>query len=210
MDLSTTFELTTDVTPVQYDGTNIVKTDTASDDDFANYLKNITSVSVNGQSYSASGKGAVKIIGDDGTIDTSITSGRESTPVFSGADSYTIIVSSAGYSNDLEFTISTATTEATTSALVEVTTAKTTESDTITTTSNSNALTTSDSNTTTSGDSTTTSNSGSTSSSSSSNSTNSTTSTTSPDTGSKGIAVPLSVLAVASAFVATLSKKNKD
>ena len=70
-DFSTTFTLTTDAVPATFDAakTALVAAENYTEDDLAAYIKNIESVSVNGQSYAASGKGAVKIIKEDGSID---------------------------------------------------------------------------------------------------------------------------------------------
>ena len=93
-DMTTTFILTTDSAPAAYnnDNTNpaITKNADASDEEFADYIKNITSVSVNGKSYAASGRGAVKVINDDGTLKT------DATP-FAEGDTFKIVVTSTGY-----------------------------------------------------------------------------------------------------------------
>lgn len=175
MDMSTTFEITTDITPVQFDGTKLIKTADASDDDFTNYINNIQSVTVNDVSYNASGRKSIQIINEDGTIDTSVTSGQ--TAIFDGADSYKISVKSAGYSENLEFTLTTesatTTTTTTTSTTDKVTEKTTSESKSSSTTTNQN-------------------------------------SSSSPATSDKGLALPISMLAVASVFMATIKKKHKD
>lgn len=103
-DMKTTFTLSTDEMPTKFDGTKIVKADDATDKDFENFLKNISKVSVNGKDYSASGRGAVTIIKEDGTIDYNAqTGGRgEKTPVFNGGE-YSFVVTAAGYNNTLSF-----------------------------------------------------------------------------------------------------------
>ena len=103
--VSTTFTLTTDEMPVKFDGAKLVKANGASDADFENFLKNISTVNVNGKDYAASGRGALAIIGKDGTIDYSVKSGRgdTATAVFNGGE-YTISVTSSGYNNKLSFT----------------------------------------------------------------------------------------------------------
>jgi hypothetical protein len=202
MGLSTTFELTTDVTPAQYDGTKLVKTDTASDEDFSNYLNNVASVTVNGTTYSASGKGSVAIISEDGSIDTSVTSGKEATPVFSGADTYEVTVHSAGYANDLTFTLN---------SVPEVTTDTTTQEPTNTDT-NPTTTTTSKDNTSKdkeNGNANTTNGSNNTTTTST-NSNNTTAASTSPATGSNGVAIPLTALAVALGSIVTFHKKRND
>ena len=63
--------MTTDATPITYDSekASLVTADGYTADDLAAYVKSIESVSVDGTSYAASGKGAVKIIKEDGSID---------------------------------------------------------------------------------------------------------------------------------------------
>ena len=72
-DISTTFNMYTEAVPVQYNEKNdapaLEKTDAASDEDFKTYLKSIKSVTVNGTSYAASGRRAVKLINEDGSLD---------------------------------------------------------------------------------------------------------------------------------------------
>ena len=59
-DISTTFNMYTEVVPVQYNEKNdapaLEKTDAASDEDFKTYLKSIKSVTVNGTSYASKWK----------------------------------------------------------------------------------------------------------------------------------------------------------
>lgn len=104
--VSTTFTLSTTDTVAKYDEDTkaLTKADSATDAAFENYLKNITSVSVDGTTYAASGRGAVEIIQEDGSIDLEAKSGE--TAVF-GIGIYTVTVSSTGYA-DLTFTINTA------------------------------------------------------------------------------------------------------
>ena len=103
--MSTTFTLWTDEMPAAFDGEKLVKTDSASDKDFENFIKNISNVNVNGKDYAASGRGAVAIIKADGTIDYAAkTGGRgEQTPIFDGGE-YALTVTSAGYHKTLQFT----------------------------------------------------------------------------------------------------------
>lgn len=93
-DMTTTFILTTDSAPAAYNNDNgnpaLTKNADASDEEFADYIKNITSVSVNGKSYAASGRGAVKVINEDGSLKT------DATP-FAEGDTFEIAVTSTGY-----------------------------------------------------------------------------------------------------------------
>ena len=93
-EMTTTFILSADSAPASYNNDNenpaITKNADASDKDFADYIKNITSVSVNGKSYAASGRGAVKVINEDGSLKT------DATP-FAEGDTFEIAVTSTGY-----------------------------------------------------------------------------------------------------------------
>ena len=70
--ISAIFNVYTETMPVKYneDDKNpaVVKNDNV-EEEFQTYLKNITSVTVNGKEYAASGKKAVKLIKEDGTLD---------------------------------------------------------------------------------------------------------------------------------------------
>ena len=74
----------------------LLKKGDATDEEFADYLKNITSVTVNGKAYAASGRGAVVLFNEDGSLKT------DAAP-FAEGDSFEITVSSLGY-QDLSFT----------------------------------------------------------------------------------------------------------
>jgi hypothetical protein len=105
---SAAFTLTTDAVVAQYDDTtlSLKAASGVSAEDFSNYLSCITSVSVDGKSYAASGRGAVKIIDEDGFIDLNAKSGQDY--VFSDLTqdkTYNVTVTATGYSNDLTFTV---------------------------------------------------------------------------------------------------------
>ncbi|MDO4329318.1 MAG: DUF1533 domain-containing protein [Lachnospiraceae bacterium] len=101
-ELTATFILYTDEKPAVYNEDSSSPALTAaegfSEEALADYISNITSVSVNGTSYAASGRGAVVIINKDGSIKT------DAAPIAKTGD-YEIVVSSTGYL-DLEFTYS--------------------------------------------------------------------------------------------------------
>ncbi|MGN0294836.1 MAG: hemoblobin-interacting domain-containing protein, partial [Lachnospiraceae bacterium] len=101
--ISTAFILMTDEMPAEYNGDDeapaLKAAEGASDEAFNKYLKNITSVTVNGTSYAATGRGAVVIVKEDGSIDTGVQDGA----VFGENGAYEITVSSTGY-HDLTFT----------------------------------------------------------------------------------------------------------
>lgn len=98
-DVTATFVLSTDETPVSYKDGKLAAVSSASD--AANFIKNIATVNVNGTDYAASGKRAVKIVAEDGSIDTSAKSGE--TAIFTGND--TVTVTATGYNNPVTFTI---------------------------------------------------------------------------------------------------------
>lgn len=102
-DVSTSFTLTTDSVPASVSGNKLVKADKASDADFSNFVKNISTVKVGENSYAASGKHSVKIIGADGTIDVAAASGD--TKIFATDGEYAITVSATGYNKALSFKV---------------------------------------------------------------------------------------------------------
>ena len=103
--VSTTFELKTVDIIAKYDASKkaLVKaSDAITEEQFAAYLKAISAVSVDGTSYAASGKNAVKIIQDNGAVDMTAT------PFTKGEGaSYSLVVKATGY-QDLTFTVTTA------------------------------------------------------------------------------------------------------
>ena len=98
--ISVGFEVYAETIPASYNENTekpgLTKAAGATDTEFADYIKNITSVSVNGKSYAASGRGAVKLFNDDGTLIT------DAAP-FAEGDSFEIVVTATGYKN-LSFT----------------------------------------------------------------------------------------------------------
>ena len=95
--ISTTFNLYTEAIPAKYneDGKEpaLEKAEDANTDEYQAYLKNIQSVTVNGKTYAASEKGAVKLIKEDGKLDLK-------QDAFKGAkagDAYTVTVTENGY-----------------------------------------------------------------------------------------------------------------
>lgn len=99
--ITTTFELYADTVSAAYnnDATapKLVKAEGATDAQFADFIRKIKSVNVNGRDYPATGKGAVKIIKEDGTIDTTQAP-------FAEGSSFEIKVSATGYKGALSFT----------------------------------------------------------------------------------------------------------
>lgn len=95
--ISTIFNVYTETMPVKYneDDKNpaVVKNDNVEEEEFQTYLKNITSVTVNGKEYAASGKKAVKLITEDGKLDLS-------QDAFKGAkagDAFAVTIAEDGY-----------------------------------------------------------------------------------------------------------------
>ena len=93
--VSTTFELIADAIPAAYnddaDAPKLVIAENANAAQFADYIGKITGVNVNGKDYAASGRGAVIIIKEDGTIDTTTAA------AFAEGDSFEITVNATGY-----------------------------------------------------------------------------------------------------------------
>ena len=110
---------------------SLVAASGASEEDLANYLANISSVSVDGTSYSTSGRNSTTIVNSDGSIalDATVSSGQgqdaTSSALFAESGTYTLVISADGYADvTLEVT-------------VEVTTAEETAEDGTTTTTTS-------------------------------------------------------------------------
>jgi len=129
--LSAAFVLTTGDIPVKYDNGKLVKADNFTDDDAANYIKNLQTIEVNGTKYNLSGKGAVKAISEDGTIDFNAASNKGN--VFDGSGNYNITLNATGYTKPYSFEIKREA-ETTTAASAASTTSKNT-----TTASNKNS-----------------------------------------------------------------------
>ena len=131
---SSDFILATADIPVKYDNGKLVKADNFTDDDAANYIKNLQTVEVNGTKYNLSGRGAVKAISEDGTIDFNAASNNGN--VFDGSGNYNITLKATGYTTPYSFEIKKE--EETTTASSSTSTTSTT-SKTTTTTSNKNS-----------------------------------------------------------------------
>lgn len=182
-DMTASFVLSSDTMPAVYADGAVVKADDADDSEFENFLKNISKVSVNGTEYSASGKGSVKIIGEDGTIDTAASSRDGS--IFAGDGKYEMIVTATGYTQSLIFTL-----EIGRSEPEQPTTQPTT------TAAGNNGTTTVKSTTTTAKSTTTTASDGDKSAS--------------PKTSDAGVTVPAALTAVAAiAAAVAVKKKNR-
>ncbi|MCR5600812.1 MAG: DUF1533 domain-containing protein [Ruminococcus sp.] len=97
------FTLTTDTIPVKYSDGRLVAADGASLTDAANYLKNISAVTVGDKRYAAGRRGATIIDSKTGEIKLDAKSGEEN--VFDGSGKYKLTVEATGYEKNYEFEI---------------------------------------------------------------------------------------------------------
>ena len=98
---STTFELQTSAMPAAYQASNlrVVGADGASAEELSGFLSNVSTVTINGKNYAASGRGSVAVINSKGFIDLT-------TSPFTGmkaGDIYKISVKATGYAKTLDF-----------------------------------------------------------------------------------------------------------
>jgi len=97
------FSLTTDSIPVKYSDGKLVAADGASLTDAANYLKNISAVTVGEKRYAAGRRGVTIIDSQTGEIKLDAKSGEEN--VFDGSGKYKLTVEATGYEKNYEFEI---------------------------------------------------------------------------------------------------------
>ena len=102
-DYTAKFTLSTAELPVAYSDGKLIAAEGFTADDAANFIKNLSTVGVNGTDYAASGKRAVKIVGEDGTIDFNAVSGTEN--IFDGSGNYTLTFTATGYETPLTVTL---------------------------------------------------------------------------------------------------------
>lgn len=104
-DISTSFTATTSKLVAGFDAANLklIAANDATDEDLANYLKNISKVKVNDTWYSAQGRGAVKIFNDDGSLNLAAAN-QDKSLVFNANGDYKIEVEATGYTTNLDFT----------------------------------------------------------------------------------------------------------
>ena len=138
-DVRGSFTLTTDAIPVKYSDGKLVAADGASLTDAANYLKNISAVTVGDKRYAAGRRGATIIDSQTGEIKLDAKSGEEN--IFDGSGKYKLTVESTGYEKNYEFEINDQAAETTTAATTSKTTSttKTTTAAAAKTTSSSNS-----------------------------------------------------------------------
>ena len=101
-DLTTDFELTKEAVPVVFNNESaaLVAAEGYAAEDVTSYVKKIKSVTVDGTEYAATGKRAVKIIKEDGTIDTTAAPFKNA----ENGHGFKISVKATGYAKDYEFT----------------------------------------------------------------------------------------------------------
>lgn len=104
-DISTSFTATTSKLVASFDAANLklIAANDATDEDLANYLANISKVTVNGTEYSAQGRGAVKIFNADGSLNLAAAK-QDKSLVFNANGDYQIEVVATGYTTNLGFT----------------------------------------------------------------------------------------------------------
>lgn len=95
--ISTTFNAYTETMPAKYNENDkdpaVVKADGVDEEEFQTYLKNITSVTVNGKEYAASGKKAVKLITEDGKLDLSQAAFKDA----KAGEAFAVTIAENGY-----------------------------------------------------------------------------------------------------------------
>ena len=104
-DISTSFTATTSKLVASFDAANLklIAANDATDEDLANYLANISKVTVNGTEYSAQGRGAVKIFNADGSLNLAAAN-QDKSLVFNANGDYQFEVEATGYTTNLRFT----------------------------------------------------------------------------------------------------------
>ena len=104
-DISTGFTATSSKLVASFDAANLklIAANDATDEDLANYLANISKVTVNGTEYSAQGRGAVKIFNADGSLNLAAAK-QDKSLVFDANGDYQIEVVATGYTTNLGFT----------------------------------------------------------------------------------------------------------
>ena len=104
-DISTSFTATTSKLVASFDAANLklIAANDATDEDLANYLANISKVTVNGTEYSTQGRGAVKIFNANGSLNLAAAN-QDKSLVFNANGDYQIEVEATGYTTNLRFT----------------------------------------------------------------------------------------------------------
>lgn len=99
------FTLYTTDMPAAYDAAEkaLVMADGATEEAFNAYISAISAVSVDGSRYTTGGRGGVKIVNENGTINLDAASRNGN--VFPGDGDYAIVIESTGYQSALSFTL---------------------------------------------------------------------------------------------------------
>ena len=185
-----TFTLTTEEIPVKYADGKLVTADGYTDEDAANFIKNISSVTV-GETVYKSGKHGVTVI-DASTGEIKLDAASGETKVFADDGTYHLTVASTGYQKSYEFDFN---------ADGQATSESASESE-----SESESSSNKTNNSSSSGSS---SGSSSSSRSSSSSGSSSSSSSESPKTADTSTAIPITALAAAAAVGVVSSVKRK-
>lgn len=119
-DVSTSFTATTSKLVASFDAANLklIAANDATDEDLANYIGNITKVTVNGTAYSAQGRGAVTIFNADGSLNLAAAQ-QDGSLVFDANGDYQIEVEATGYTTNLGFTYTKSADKAALNAAIE-------------------------------------------------------------------------------------------
>ena len=118
------FILSTNDIPVKFADGRLTAADGFTDDDMANFMKNIATVDVNDTSYRATGSKAIKLFKEDGSIDFDVVVSEAR--VFENNGTYNITLNSTGYNAPYSFEVKYEAQSTTTSAKT-TTAAKTTK-----------------------------------------------------------------------------------
>ena len=118
------FILSTNDIPVKFADGRLTAADGFTDDDKANFMKNLATVDVNDTSYRATGSKAIKLFKEDGSIDFDVVVSEAR--VFENNGTYNITLNSTGYNAPYSFEVKYEAQSTTTSAKT-TTAAKTTK-----------------------------------------------------------------------------------
>ena len=104
-EISTSFTATTSKLVASFDAASLklIAANGATDEDLANYIKNISKVTVNGTEYAATGRGSVQIFNADGSLNLAAAN-QDKSLMFNANGDYQIEVEATGYTTNLGFT----------------------------------------------------------------------------------------------------------
>lgn len=104
--ISVNVVLTTEQMPAAFDAetNSLVAAEGISETDFANYLSKLSTATINGETYTLSGRGSTKIFNSQtGTLDLEVM--KNNVPIFGESGDYEITVTATGYTVPLLFTV---------------------------------------------------------------------------------------------------------